>query len=298
MLKLPAMKIGGLWIGVCAVLLSGCVLPEDLVILDNRITSLEQRNTDLEKRTQEAEKKQSEIMYMLQGYNQNQDAKEFSLRNQTAEVNVSLNKLREDLRALSGKVEELDYGLQKKTAGLDEAEARRETLLQRIQENNLDSQGRLQRVEAYLQLENAKGQPPAPRPSAPGSPPPAKTLSVGDLYESSRQAFDRGDLEGARQGFQQLLSSYPNSSNADNAQFWIGESYYREKWFEKAILEYQKVIEKYPQGNKVPAALLKQGMSFLGLDDKTNARLVLRELVKNHPQSNEAKIAGQKLKEF
>ncbi|MCJ7830571.1 MAG: tol-pal system protein YbgF [Desulfobacterales bacterium] len=298
MMKLHAIKISGRWIGVCASLLSGCVLPEDLVILDNRVTSLEQRNTDLEKRTLEAEKKQSEVMYMLQGYNQNQDAKEFNLRNQTAEVNVSLNKLREDLRALSGKVEELDYGLQKKTAGLDEAEARRETLLQRIQESSAESRGRLQRVEAYLQLENAKGQTPAPRPPESGALPAAKTLSEGELYESARQAFDRGDLEGARQGFQQVLSRFPNSSNADNAQFWIGESYYREKWFEKAILEYQKVMEKYPQGNKVPAALLKQGMSFLSLDDKTNARLVLRELVKKHPQSNEAKIASQKLKEF
>ena len=58
------------------------------------------------------------------------------------------------------------------------------------------------------------------------------------------------------------MEKYPKSNSADNAQFWIGEIYYREKWYEKAILEYQKVIENYPQGNKISAALLKQGLHF------------------------------------
>ena len=41
-----------------------------------------------------------------------------------------------------------------------------------------------------------------------------------------------------------MLKRFPQSDQADNAQFWIGETYYRENWYEKAILEYQKVIEK------------------------------------------------------
>jgi TolA-binding protein len=58
------------------------------------------------------------------------------------------------------------------------------------------------------------------------------------------------------------LKRFPKSDNADNAQFWIGEIYYRQKWYETAILEYQKVIENYPKGNKVQASLLKQGFAF------------------------------------
>ena len=41
--------------------------------------------------------------------------------------------------------------------------------------------------------------------------------------------------------FKELIERFPKSERADNAQFWIGEIYYREKWYEKAILEYQKV---------------------------------------------------------
>jgi TolA-binding protein len=60
-------------------------------------------------------------------------------------------------------------------------------------------------------------------------------------------------------------------------------------------LEYQKVIENYPSGNKIPAALLKQGLSFLNIGETNNARLVLKELVAKHPGTNEAAIAKQKL---
>ena len=55
-------------------------------------------------------------------------------------------------------------------------------------------------------------------------------------------------------------------------------------------------MKNYPKGNKVPAALLKQGLAFSQLKDASNARLVLSELVKKYPDSNEAAIARKKLK--
>jgi TolA-binding protein len=58
------------------------------------------------------------------------------------------------------------------------------------------------------------------------------------------------------------------------------------------------VIENFPQGNKVPAALLKQGMAFLELKDNENAALIFKELVDRYPRSTEAKIALQKLKQL
>jgi len=123
-----------------------------------------------------------------------------------------------------------------------------------------------------------------------------KPVSEEEIYRSAKQAFDQGDSEAARRGFQEFIKRYPKSKNADNAQFWIGEIYYREKWYEKAILEYQNVIEKYPQGNKVPAALLKQGLAFSSIGDKANAKLILEELNRKYPKSNEAKVAAETLK--
>jgi TolA-binding protein len=84
-----------------------------------------------------------------------------------------------------------------------------------------------------------------------------------------------------------LIQRYPNSASADNAQFWIGETFSAIKRT-KSILEYQKVIE-VPQRNKVPSALLKQGHAFLALGDKVNSRLLFEELVRKFPHSAEAR---------
>ncbi|MGB5987136.1 MAG: tol-pal system protein YbgF, partial [Desulfobacterales bacterium] len=128
--------------------------------------------------------------------------------------------------------------------------------------------------------------------------PAAAPVSENELYQRAKSAFDQGQHEGALRDFKAFIQSYPKSGNADNAQFWIGEIYYRDQMFEQAILEYQKVIEQYPKGNKAQASMLKQGLAFYRLGDKANARLFLNELIDKYPQSPEASIARQKLNNF
>jgi tol-pal system protein YbgF len=117
-----------------------------------------------------------------------------------------------------------------------------------------------------------------------------------DLYALAKKAFDKGDIEAAKKGFQDFLKSRPNSFLAGNCQFWLGEIYYREKKYEKAIVAYQNVLEKYPTSHKAPASLLKQGYAFIKLDDRPNAFLFLNEVIRRFPGSREARIAEKKLK--
>ena len=67
------------------------------------------------------------------------------------------------------------------------------------------------------------------------------------------------------------------------------------KQYEQAILAYQEVIKRYPKGNKVPNAMLRQAMAFLEIKDQTSTRLLLNRVIKNYPNSNEAKIAQSTL---
>jgi tol-pal system protein YbgF len=122
--------------------------------------------------------------------------------------------------------------------------------------------------------------------------------SCKELYDEAKQAYDHGDLEKARNGFESIIKAFPKCEEAAAAQFWIGETYYQVRWYEKAILEYQKVIENYPDANKVAAALLKQGLAFLNIGDKIRSRLILQDLVRRYPSSNEGRIADVKLKEL
>ncbi len=117
-------------------------------------------------------------------------------------------------------------------------------------------------------------------------------------YSAAYQSFKEGHYDKARTEFQNLLAAYPGSEYSDNAQFWIGECYFFEKKYEQAILEYEKVAKNYPNGSKVPYALLKQGLSFLKLGDKTSAKLLLQQVIKDYPNTNQARIARSKLQEI
>jgi tol-pal system protein YbgF len=124
-----------------------------------------------------------------------------------------------------------------------------------------------------------------------------KGLSAGasDLYKDAYETFQRGNLDAARRKFEAFLKQYPNTELSDNAQFWIGETHYLQKDYEKAILEYEKAVAKYPEGDKISAALFKQGLAFLELGDKSTARNLLRRVVDRYPHSDQAEMARKRL---
>ncbi|MBI5599070.1 MAG: tol-pal system protein YbgF, partial [Deltaproteobacteria bacterium] len=105
------------------------------------------------------------------------------------------------------------------------------------------------------------------------------------------------DYEKGLQAFERFLSLYPDHELSDNAQYWIGEAYYATGDWEKAILEFNKVIKNYPKGDKVPAALLKQAFSFERLGAMKESGILLKKVIAEHPKSTEAEIAEKHLKE-
>jgi tol-pal system protein YbgF len=275
---------------LCSIMLSGCATQRDVMTLDDRLLQAEQRYT-------EAERKNKNLEARLEEYRNVREQYDKDLRSKTAGQNATIDQLQEEIRILKGKLEETDYLLKQKINAFAELSEKREVKLAGIDKTTSSNKDRIERLEQYLNFESTTGIQKRTTVSNKTSKKQVKPkLSEDDVYKSAKQAYDKGDFNTAREGFQKLLKDFPKSENADNAQFWIGEIYYREKWYEKAILEYQKVIEKYPKGNKVTASLLKQGFAFFNLGDKSNARLILSELIKKYPKSNEAKIAERKLK--
>jgi len=127
---------------------------------------------------------------------------------------------------------------------------------------------------------------------------PGKKQDKENQYAAAYQTFKDGNYDKSRNEFKNFLAAFPDTEYAGNAQYWIGECYYFEKDYEQAILEYEKVSKNYPKGNKVSSALLKQGLSFLKLNDKTSARLILQHVIKDFPNTTQARIARVKLQEI
>lgn len=261
---------------------SGCATRRDVTTIDSRLSEIELREAEDRRRRDEIAKAR--------------EANEQALRQMSASLRAQIDELRDEVRGLRGRLEELDHSLRQKPAAGETGERPRDDKLSRLEDADTQLAQRLTRVEQHLRIEPIPAEPKAQSKIKPESS--AKAPSEEELYNRARQAFDQGNTAQARRGFEELIQRYPNSASADNAQFWIGETFFRDKAYEKSILEYQKVIEKYPKGNKVPAALLKQGHAFLALGDKVNSRLLFEELVRKFPHSAEAKLASDKLKEI
>ena len=267
-------------------MLPGCAGQQDILTLDKRLSVIEQRSAATEQRSLQFDSR-------IDGYIKNGK----DLRERSAGQNVLIRQLRGEIRGLKGKLEETEYLLKQKIKAFEGSKGKQKKQLDRIEQTVSSTKNRIIHIEQYLNLETTESELKLEKePQTKSDIPSKKELSADKIYKSAKQAFAQSDFETAREEFLQFLKLYPKSPQADNAQFWLGETYYREKWYEKAILEYQKAIEKYPKGNKVPASLLKQGFAFYSLGDKANTRLILTELIKKYPKSNEAKIAKQKLK--
>jgi len=278
-----AMKNVFLWLLLAGVSgLSACVQPQQIDLIEREQRRLRGDTTSV----------QSELE---------------SMRSALADTRANLQQLQREFGALKEKFEETRYqvgrqigqsslqgdqrikSLEGRVAALDE--------VLKAQEMQL----KLREEELIKLRETIRALPAPPLPGTESAGLHAEvwageTEAVKRDYEIAWSALEQKDYRLAIQRLKDFLKRYPKSNLADNAQYWIGESHYALREFDRAILEFDAVRRSYPQGEKVPAALLKQGYSFAELGEKVNARLLLQEVIEKYPQSLEAMKAKEKLK--
>ncbi len=119
-----------------------------------------------------------------------------------------------------------------------------------------------------------------------------------ELYNVALADFNKGDYVLAESRFVAFLVQFPQHELAGNAQFWLGEIDYTQKKYEQAISEYDKVIKKYPQSPKIPAALLKTAYAQIELKNNKEATAILRKIIKDYKNTEEAKLAQTRLRKL
>jgi tol-pal system protein YbgF len=116
-----------------------------------------------------------------------------------------------------------------------------------------------------------------------------------ELYDAAYIDFARGEYGLALSGFKAYLERFPSSSLADNAVYWMGECYAADQRWDEAIAQYRLLRERYPEGDKLKSALLKEGMTLLETGRQSEGEAVLRELLQSFPRSEEARVAREQL---
>lgn len=119
-----------------------------------------------------------------------------------------------------------------------------------------------------------------------------KNINPDDLYEQAVEAFSKQKYQKALNLWGEMTDNFPGHKLVSNAYFWQGEACYQLQDFDNAVLNYNKVIEKYAESSKYPAALLKMGLSCFALNESREGGLWLEELIRKFPDRPEAIRAG------
>lgn len=117
-----------------------------------------------------------------------------------------------------------------------------------------------------------------------------------DNYQLAFELLKEERYDLAATAFRQFLVSFPESELADNAQYWLAESYYASDKFEQALRDFEVVINDHPRSRKVPDALLKMGYCNYNLKRWDAARATLTRVEADYPETTAARLAGQYLK--
>ncbi|MDQ8161922.1 MAG: tol-pal system protein YbgF [Gemmatimonadota bacterium] len=190
-----------------------------------------------------------------------------------------------------------------------EMRAVREQMLQ-VQTLLGQSQATIARLRSEIESRSAASAAPlpvgaavAPVPAAGKAAPPAadsaspsRLPGPNQLYSDGRDQLTRGASATARIYFQELLTNYPASDYAPDAQFWIAESFAREKNLAAADAAYAAVVSTHPTSAKAPTALYKRAQLVVQQGNTAQARQLLEQVIARYPRSDEAELAAEQLK--
>lgn len=124
------------------------------------------------------------------------------------------------------------------------------------------------------------------------------TSDPESVYQAAYNDYLRGNYDLAERQFQDYLATFPDSELADNAVYWIGEAYYRQRRFRQAIEQFDQVLNRYPRSDKLPSAVLKKGYAHLELGERSQGVVQLQYVLREYPNSDEANLARERLREI
>ncbi len=117
-------------------------------------------------------------------------------------------------------------------------------------------------------------------------------------FNEAYRAYSNRRLEAALSGFAEFLKSEPNHAFADDAVYWRGECYLAQGKFLHAIGEFERLVRRYPNSEKVSSGLYRIGFAYDKLRDFSKAYEYYFEVVEKYPGTDAARRAGSRVAEI
>jgi tol-pal system protein YbgF len=276
--KLSSLRARRLRAGATSILVlacAGCVTSGDMQKLQNQISDLQEQVAQLKQTASSKEE----------------------VQNVNAKIADQTQQLLKSNATLVAKVDQMEEKINNSQGSIEQTNYRIDKLAQQLTQDEKDV--------ADLKTGAART---AAASAPPGTQPPLTEVAVAptpvpgedpmQMYQAAYRDYQRGNFDLAISGFREFIAKNPNSDLADNASYWIGESLFSQKKYREAIEQFDSVVTTYPKSDKVPGALLKKGYSYISLGERAQGVVQLQYVVHEHPNTQEASLARQRLKQL
>ncbi|MFZ1919618.1 MAG: tetratricopeptide repeat protein [Terriglobales bacterium] len=245
---------------------------KDIIELQTQVTQLQQQMTQMK---QSFDERMGIMRNLLE---KNTDAAN-KVSTAIEGLDTSLNKQQADRAA---QVDQISGQIQALNDTMDELKVRLAKLSKQFEDMQSAQQSMAASQAQAQQQAQAMAQAPAP----------------DVLYNNALRDYNGGNNDLAIQEFGDYIKFYPNTDLAGNAYFYLGEISYKAGDFQKAVTNYDLVLQNFPSGTKASAAQLRKGFALIELGKQDEGAQELKHVIQRYPKTNEAIQARDKLRKI
>ena len=120
--------------------------------------------------------------------------------------------------------------------------------------------------------------------------------SPSEIYSYAYDMLVRENFVEAEKSFKAFIGEHPDDPLASNAYYWLGETYYVQKKFQLAAISFARGFQNFPKGNKAIDQLFKLALTFMNLGKNEDACAAFSKLESEFP--NAPKRISNRAKEY
>jgi len=204
-----------------------------------------------------------------------------------AEKLENIDQVNAEIGSLRGQIEEMKFQLKELQESIDGSGVEQER-------RALYSERRLKQIEDFLKIR------PPPMPTneelglEPGADPggasePATASTPEEALDLAAEHMAAGRQGVARALLERTVSEHPGAPELAEVRYRIGETWFNEGQFRKAVGAFQSVVDNHANSDWAAWAMYRQGESFQSQGEPSKARLFWDQLLDKYPKSGAAK---------
>lgn len=225
------------------------------------------------------------------------------------QLEMRLSSVEEQMRRLTGKVEQVDYMLRRMDQILRRMQEDYEIRFAELEKNNRQrasipvkaapsEEGEQETAEAVpsepvvgtlgsMKMRDGKVTGGSVSPQSPALPekPADYGLTAQEQYDRAFGLLRQADYAAAETAFKGFMEKHAKSKLVSNAKYWYAETFYVRGKYGDAAVSFAEAYQHAPKGAKAPDSLLKLALSLSSLNKKKDACGALIALKAKHPKA-------------